>query len=459
MTVSVTFLGAAGTVTGSKYLVEGKSAKILVDAGLFQGSRQWREKNWDTPPCDLSAIDAVLLTHAHIDHIGILPRFSQLGLHCPIYATKATRDLARILLPDSARLQEEEAEWRNRKGKSRHHPALPLYTVMDSEKVLRTFKTVPAHKTIEILPGVRAEWRRMGHILGACSITLYIDGKQITFSGDVGRYTVPILKDPEPVEFGDLLLIESTYGNRSHEESRPQEALERVINATVQRDGVVVIPSFAVGRAQLLLFYLRELKTAGKIPDIPIIIDSPMAQSATQVYRDNLQDYDEEALQLKREGSDPFAPSKLYFTRSAEESKQLNRIVEPMVIISASGMLSGGRILHHLKHRISSPNNTILFVGYQPPGGRGDWILRGESSLRIFGDEIEIRAEIESISGLSAHGDRDELLQWCEASTGTPGKVAVVHGEPDSAQDFANTLSERYQWSTVVPGYLESLTI
>jgi metallo-beta-lactamase family protein len=459
MTVTVTFLGAAGTVTGSKYLVQGKRAKILVDAGLFQGSRKWREKNWDTPPCDLSDIDAVLLTHAHIDHIGILPRFSHLGLHCPVFSTRATRDLARILLPDSARLQEEEAEWRNKKGKSRHHPALPLYTVTDSEKVLRSFKSVPVDKQVDIAPGVKAEWKRMGHILGACSITLEIDGKKITFSGDVGRYTIPILKDPEPVEFGDLLLIESTYGNRLHDHSQPQQAIERVVNETVKRDGVVVIPSFAVGRAQLLLYYIRELKDQGKIPDIPIIIDSPMAQSATEVYRQNIHDYDEEALELKREGSDPFAPSKLYFTKSQEESKQLNRIVEPMVIISASGMLSGGRILHHLKHRISSPNNTILFVGYQPPGGRGDWILRGESTLRIFGDEVDIRAEIESISGLSAHADRDELLRWCEAGKGLPGKVAVVHGEPDSAHDFAQTLRNTYKWQAEVPEYLQALEI
>ncbi|MCB0329103.1 MAG: MBL fold metallo-hydrolase [Bdellovibrionales bacterium] len=459
MTVTITFLGAAGTVTGSKYLVQGDGKKILVDAGLFQGPREWREKNWSDPPVDLRTIDAVLLTHAHIDHTGILPRFNQLGLKAPVYCTQATKSLSNILLPDSGFLQEEEAEWRNRKGKSRHQPALPLYTQKDAVEALKKFKSVRTGERKEIVPGVKATWHRMGHILGACSISLELGGKTITFSGDVGRYNIPILKDPEPVEFGDLLLIESTYGDRDHPITKPQEKLKEVINETVKRDGVLVIPSFAVGRAQLLLYYIRELKEQKLIPDIPVIIDSPMASSATEIYSENSGDYDEEALGVKKEGRDPFAPRKLYFTTSSDESKKLNGITDPMIIISASGMLSGGRILHHLKHRISSPNNTVLFVGFQPPGGRGDWILNGAKTLRLLGDELPIRARIESISGLSAHGDRGELLRWCESSKGTPGKVAVVHGEPESAKAFAETLQEKFDWKARPAKYRETMDV
>ncbi|MCI5066525.1 MBL fold metallo-hydrolase [bacterium] len=459
MTVRITFLGAAGTVTGSKYLVEGEQVRLLVDAGIFQGKREWRERNWNDPDVDLSTIDATLLTHAHIDHTGILPRYGQLGLQCPIFCSAATAGLARILLPDSGHLQEEEAEWRNRKKNSRHSPALPLYTEKDANTVLQQFRSVPTGSSVEILPGVNAVWQRMGHILGACSITLTLEGKTITFSGDIGRYDIPILRDPQPVTFGDLLLIESTYGDRSHQDTTPQKTLGRVIRETVKRDGMVLIPSFAVGRAQLLLYYIRELKEEGAIPDIPVIIDSPMAANATAIYRDNPQDYDEEALQIKAGGRDPFSSSKIYFTKSTAESKKLNGIVEPMIVISASGMLSGGRILHHLRQRVSSPKNTVLFVGYQPPGGKGDYLLSGGDDLRLFGEHYPVRATIESISGLSAHGDREEMIRWCRESKGTPGRVAVVHGEPDSAKAFSETLQSTFQWNTTVPGYLETIEL
>ncbi len=459
MTVTVKFLGAAGTVTGSKYLVRSDKYTLLVDAGLFQGKREWRERNWNHPDVALESIDATLLTHAHIDHTGILPRYHAQGLSCPVYCTVPTHSLSKILLPDSAYLHEEEAEFRNKKGKSKHHPALPLYTVRDAESSLNLFQSVEFNVNVEILPGVFAEWRRMGHILGAASITLSIEDKVITFSGDIGRYSIPILKDPEPLELGDLLLIESTYGNRLHENDRPKEILTNVINDTVKRKGVVVIPSFAVGRAQLLLYYIRELKDQGKIPDIPVIIDSPMATDATATYKQHTEGYDKEAMAILKEGRSPFEPSKVYYTKDRRESKKLNGIDDSMIIISASGMLSGGRILHHLLHRISSPSNTILFVGYQPPGGRGDWILKGSKTLRLFGDEVPIRAQIEEIDGLSAHADRDELLRWCESCSGTPSQVAVVHGEPDSAKDFAETLKQKYSWDTFTPKYHQEVEV
>lgn len=451
MTFKIQFFGAAGTVTGSKYLVTAGNKRILVDVGLFQGKREWREKNWNNPLFYARDIDAVLLTHAHIDHTGMLPRFGALGLKAPIYCTEATAALCRILLPDSARLQEEEASWRNKKGKSKHSPALALYTEEDANNILKYFKEVPFYKDIEILPGITARWSRMGHIIGAASINLTYGNKTITFSGDIGRYNAPILVDPEPVELGDLLLIESTYGDRLHADSDPKQELAKQINETTNRGGVVIIPSFAVGRAQQLLFYLRELKEKKIIADIPIIIDSPMAKSATSIYREHLQDYDKESLKITAKGGEPFMPTKTYFTESQEESRELNSISDPMIIISASGMLSGGRILHHLKHRVSSPLNRVIFVGYQPSGGRGDWMLSGAKSMRLLGEEVAIRATVSSISGLSAHGDREEMLRWCRSCGGLPKQVAVVHGEPESAATFAKELTEQMKWDAVVP--------
>ena len=426
---------------------------MLVDAGLFQGDRETRERNWNDPETDLSTIDAVVLTHAHIDHTGLLPRYVSRGLHAQVYATKATHLLAEVLLPDSGHLQEEEARWRKKAKKSRHKNPKPLYTQADANRALELFKTVPFDKPIEVAKGITVKWRRMGHILGAASLELEADGKQIVFSGDVGRYSIPILKDPEPVDFGDLLLIESTYGDRLHPDSSPEESLTRIINQTHARQGVVVIPSFAVGRAQLVLYYLAELKAKGAIPDLPVYIDSPMACDATEIYLSCPEEFDDEALRLKdnREMSSLKAPQ--FITRT-KDSKRLNSRGGPMIIISASGMLSGGRILHHLKHRISDERNTILFVGFQPKGGRGDWILSGAETMRLLGDEIPIRAHIEQISGLSAHADRGELLQWCKASKGSPRKVAIVHGEPESAEAFKTTLADELKWNCFRPDYL-----
>jgi metallo-beta-lactamase family protein len=299
----------------------------------------------------------------------------------------------------------------------------------------------------------------MGHILGAASVTLEVGGRRITFSGDIGRYSVPILKDPAPVEFGDLLLIESTYGDRLHGEELPQEKLARLVSETVERRGIVLIPSFAVGRTQLILFYIRELKEQGKIPDIPVVIDSPMATDATAVYKNNPGCYDEEALGIVKGGRQPFLPNKIGFTRDRRDSIKLNAIDKPMIIISASGMLTGGRILHHLRHSISSPLNTVVVVGYQPPGGRGDWMKSGAQSMKLFGEEIPLRCQVEEVSGLSAHGDRDEMLTWCRQSTGTPGRVMVVHGEHDSAKAFAGTLREEFGWDARPAKYLEEIEI
>jgi metallo-beta-lactamase family protein len=459
MNITLKFLGAAGTVTGSKYLISVGSRRILVDCGLFQGNREWNERNWNDPDIDLSTIDVVLLTHAHIDHIGLLPRYYNQGLKCPIYCSKATQELAKLLLEDSARLQEEEAQYRGERGKSRHKPPLPLYRVADAVAVAKLQRVVPFNKALELFPQINATWHGMGHILGAAAITLNIGDKRIVFSGDVGRYGVPILEDPQPVEFGDLLLIESTYGDRLHPVEHPRDRLAKVINETFKRGGVVVIPSFAVGRTQLLLFYIRELKERGSIPDLPIYVDSPMATDATEIYSECSEGFDRDVIAMCAEGNKPFSTSKLYFTRSREDSIRLNSMTEPMVIISASGMLTGGRILHHLKHRISDQRNTILFVGFQPPGSRGEWIQHGAKSLRLIGDEVQIRAHIDEISALSAHADRDELLRWCKSSSGRPGRVAVVHGEPESALSFRDTLTRELGWDCFVARYLEEIEV
>ncbi len=456
MTTTITFLGAAGTVTGSKYLVESEGKRILVDAGLFQGDRTMADRNWEPPPFDLSAIDATLLTHAHVDHIGMLPRFVKLGLNSPVYATPSTQALAQILLRDSARLQEEDAEYRARKReRSRFSPPMPLYTSADAEEAISHLRTVQFHRPVEILPGVTAQWYWAGHILGAASILLCIGGRRITFSGDIGRYDVPILRNPETPPLGDLLLIESTYGDRMHADTDPKERLGKVVRETAARKGVVVIPSFAVGRCQELLYSLRELKERHEIPDIPVIVDSPMAVDATTLYANASAEYDEEALAVMKRGATPFTFSKLYFTKGRDESIKLNSIDEPMVIIAASGMLAGGRILHHLKHRISSPLNTIVFVGFQPRGGRGAWISSGADTMRLFGTDIPIRAQVVQLSAFSAHADRDELVRWCHGATETPGAVAVVHGEPESASNFADTLQREFKWNAAPAKHLE----
>lgn len=459
MDVRITFLGAAGTVTGSTYLVTYGNIRLLVDCGIFQGERVWRERNWLPPHFDPTSIQAVLLTHAHVDHVGMLPRYYKLGLRAPVLCSPGTADLAKLLLLDSGRLQEEEAAFRAKHKKSRHDPPLPLYTEEDAKSALELLRPGPINTRIPVLDGVTAEWSLMGHILGACAITLRIGGKTIVFSGDIGRYGEPILVDPQPVRMGDLLLIESTYGDRIHDGGNLQDEMATIINRTYKRGGVVIIPSFAVGRTQTLLYYLRELKTAERIPDIPVIIDSPMASDATAIYRHHSNEYDERSKELLRQGAQPFTVSKMYFTREREESIKLNSIEEPMILISASGMLSGGRILHHLKHRISDRRNTVMFVGFQPPGSRGDWLKRGNKTMRLIGDEVPVNAEICEVSGLSAHADRDELLRWCRSCSGTPGRVAVVHGEPESARNFSDLLGKELGWNSFVAGYLDTITV
>lgn len=466
MTISLQFLGAAGTVTGSKYLLRACGKSILIDAGMFQGPREWAEKNWAEPSFDLKSIDLVLLTHAHIDHSGIIPRYFKLGLNCPILATKPTRQICELLLPDSGQIQEERTQTYINEGTSRHTPPLPLYTEKDAVESLALFKDVSFDQQIEVLPGIKATWTHMGHILGAAAISLEINHagvtRKICFSGDIGRYNVPILKDPVGVDLADLLLIESTYGNKNHPDLDPSIKLAEIINNTISRKGTLLIPSFAVGRTQTLLYYIRQLKDKRLIADVPIVIDSPMSRDVTELYEQNPNDYDEEALGILNKGQKPFSPSRLYFVKDRSESIKLNSSDQPMVLISASGMLTGGRIMHHIRHRISKPQNTLLFVGHQPDGGKAYWIKQAAqnlSKLRIFGYEVPVKAEILEISNFSAHADRGELLRWCRSCQGTPKKVAIVHGEPNVAESFKKTLSEHLNWNAFVAGYMQTIEI
>ena len=456
-TVRLTFYGAAGTVTGSKFLVESDDQKVLVDCGLFQGKKELRLRNWSDPLFDPKKLTAVILTHAHIDHTGYLPLIVRRGFKGPIYCTRATFELLHLLLPDSAHLLKEEADFANRHGTSKHKPALPLYTIEDVVSTIEQIKTFNRNDTVKITDNVSLSARCAGHILGAVSLALDINGKRINFSGDIGQYNVPILPDPAPIDIGDLLLCESTYGGRSHSESDPKQILTGIINKAVNRGGPIIIPAFAVGRTQLLLYYLAELEREGAIPVLPTFIDSPMAINATKIYRMHKHDFDEDAQEILEEGDTPLLTERTKFCKTVKESKRLNDLEGPRVIISASGMVTGGRILHHMRHWLPKEETTVLFVGYQATQTRGQIIQSGAKHVRIYGQDVPIRAHVESISGLSAHGDHAELLNWLKKSNGSPKFVRAIHGEPESSKAFAKGVQEELGWDARPAEYMETL--
>lgn len=459
----LTFLGATGTVTGSRYLLEVHGRRILVDAGLFQGEKELRLRNWQPFPVAASSVDAVILTHAHIDHTGFLPRLVREGFRGPVYATPPTARLLTVLLPDAAHLQEEEARYANKVGSSKHKPAFPLFTTSDAAAALRLVRSVPFHTTTEIHPGCSFTFLRQGHILGAAAVAVRFKGsggkqKNVYFSGDVGRFGVPILRPPEPFPGAEYLVVESTYGDRIHNAADPREELAEVIQRTERRGGVVLIPAFAVGRAQEILYYLREMEDDGDLPPLPVFLDSPLARQATAIYRQTASEHDAETRFVEQE-QDAFFPSRLRVLVSVEESKRLNEFREPAVIISASGMATGGRILHHLRHRLGDQRNTVLLVGYQAAGTRGRKLQEGAPEIKIFGEQIAVRAEVAQISSLSAHADREELMVWARQSEVAPERVFVTHGEPEAAQAFANLLAEELGWSCHLPAYGEHVEL
>lgn len=444
--MQIQFLGAAGTVTGSKYLVTTSDQRILIDCGLFQGVKNVRGRNWDEPPFDPKSIDAVVLTHAHIDHSGYLPVLCKRGYRGPIYSSPATFELCRILLPDSGYLQEEEAAFLNKHKATRHDPALPLYTQKEAEATLKYFKTVPFEAKTD-LGGLSFHYSRAGHILGSACVHLRAEGKTVLFSGDVGRPNDPVMKPPEPIDHADVLVVESTYGNRRHPDADPSEELADVIARTVARSGVLVIPSFAVGRTQSILHLISELQHENAIPEVPTYLNSPMAINATEIYCAHA---GEHRLNEKQCG-EMFGVAEM--VRTPQASKALNSTDGPAVIISASGMATGGRVVHHLKTLLPDSRNTVLFVGFQAPGTRGEAMLSGSEEIKIHGQLVPVRAEIVELQGLSAHADYVEIIDWLRSFKEVPSHVFVTHGEPVAADAMRQQLRTQLGWQADVPEY------
>ena len=453
MSVKISFLGGVGTVTGSKYLLESDGARILVDCGLFQGFKQLRLRNWAPPPVDVKRLDAIVLTHAHLDHSGYLPLLIKKGFKGPVYCTSGTRDLCSILLPDSGHLQEQDAEFANRHGFSRHRPALPLYTKEDAEAALSAFAPVPFHEERQIADGLSVQFLPAGHILGAAVVKVACSGRTVVFSGDLGRPGTATMVDPAVVREADYLLIESTYGNRLHDRRDPEDALAEAITRTAGRGGTVLVPSFAVGRAQSLLFHLQRLKSQGRIPDLPVFLDSPMAINASEIFCDHLGEHRLTADECRK------ACAVARYTRSAEESKALDRDAMPKVIISASGMATGGRVLHHLKLLAPDPKNTILFAGFQAGGTRGAAMTGGAERVKIHGSYVPLHAEVANLSMFSAHADSDEIMAWLGNFARPPRRTFVVHGEPSASDSLRHRIEEELGWSAHVPEYREEVEL
>ncbi|KDC42380.1 MBL fold metallo-hydrolase RNA specificity domain-containing protein [Bordetella bronchiseptica] len=443
--LTLTCLGGAGTVTGSKHLLRHGDTRLLVDCGLFQGLKNLRELNWQPLPVAPADVDAVVLTHAHLDHCGYLPRLVAEGFRGRIHATPATRDVAELILLDSADLQEKDAEFANRKGYSRHAPALPLYRVVDAERALARFSDVALHRETALPGGATLTLRRAGHILGAATAQIDIGGMRVVFSGDLGRYNDPVMHDPEDVRNADYLVIESTYGNRRHDAADPVEALGAVIERTVLRGGTVVIPAFAVGRAQTLIHALWKLRQAGRLHNVPVYLDSPMATSATELLARHASEHKLSAQDCEA------ACAAVTYVRDVEGSKALSANRYPKVIISASGMATGGRVLHHMAAFGADHRNTLLFAGFQAAGTRGRKLLDGATETRIYGQWMPVRAEVAELPMLSAHADSDELMRWLAGFQEAPRRVFIVHGEPQASQALRERIQRELNWQAIVP--------
>jgi len=460
---TIQFLGAAGTVSGSKFLVDTGETRFFVDYGMFQGPKRLRLLNWEKPPVALDSVDHVLLTHAHLDHAGMLPALVRDGFRGKIWTTPVTAELCEINLLDSAHLQEEDARFANKMSFSKHKPALPLFTTADAEKAIQRLKAVEYKTPTAISEDTEVRFLDAGHILGSAIVEVTGRGQapmRIVFSGDLGRYDALILRDPVPVESADYLLIESTYGNRAHPQEDPMRDLAAIINETARRGGMTVIPAFAVGRAQTLLYLLRDMKERGAIPDLPIFVDSPMARRVTNVFCRHVEDFDEEAKAVWRKtGECPILSSNTMFVHTKDESQKINDIRYPAIIVSASGMATGGRVLHHLKYRLPDPRNTVVFVGYQGVGTRGQLIRDGARSIKIHGEEVPVRAQIRNVEAFSGHADCGEILRWLGKFRKPPKMTFVVHGEEASSKALAAEIERRLGWKTHIPEYLESYTL
>jgi metallo-beta-lactamase family protein len=482
--MQLTFLGAAQTVTGSKHLLDTGGAKVLVDCGLFQGLKELRERNWRRLPVDPSSIDVVVLTHAHLDHCGYLPKLVADGFRGRIFCTAGTMDLCRIVLPDSGRIQEEDAANANRHSFSKHHPALPLYTEADAFRAIAQLQPVGYDRPMPVAAGVEADFINAGHLLGSAYARIRVNGKTILFGGDLGRFNRPVLPDPTMVDEADYLLVESTYGNRVHEQDDNGAKLAEVIAATAERGGKVVIPAFAVGRVEELLYWIRRLEEERRIPVLPVFVDSPMATEALARYSERVMELDEDLHPEERDQKAPHGPAargeskerrreearrerqvSVFCTErfrtisSTQESKDLTASKVPAIVISSSGMATGGRVLHHLKAALPDPRNTILFVGFQAEGTRGRLLADGARAIKIHGQMVPAHARIERLDSMSAHADSQEILRWLGGFKRPPATTFLVHGELGAMQALQNTISSRLGWQTATPAHEQTVEL
>ena len=456
---SLTFLGAARTVTGSRYLLEFDERRVLVDCGLFQGLKELRLRNWEEFPVDPAAIDAIVLTHAHLDHVGYLPRLVSQGYRGRVFCTPGTQDLCRLVLPDSARIQEEDARQANRHGYSKHRPALPLYTEEDAFRALTQMQPVGYHRPIEVAHGLTVEFVPAGHLLGSSYVIARLaSGRTILFGGDLGRYARPVLPDPADPVAADLLLVESTYGDRDHAANDDGEALAAIVRETTERGGKLIIPAFAIGRVEEILYWLRQLEIERRIPVLPVYVDSPMAAEALNYYTSRVAELDPDMRPSQR-GVSTFATARFQAVASAQQSKELTASRRAAIVISSSGMATGGRVLHHMAAALPDPKNTILFVGYQAAGTRGRSLIEGAQTVRIHGQPIAVNAKVTKINSMSAHADRSEILRWLSASPSPPGRLCLVHGEPGPMDALKALIDERLGWKAHTPGHRETIEV
>lgn len=455
---SLTFLGAARTVTGSKYLLEHQGTRVLFDCGLFQGLKDLRLRNWDEFPVPPSSIHAVVLTHAHLDHVGYLPRLVTQRFHGPVYCTPGTADLSRLVLPDSARIQEEDAKQANKHGYSKHAKALPLYTESDAQRALTQLHPVGYGKPIEVAPGITIEFRMAGHLLGSAYVLVKVlGGPTILFGGDLGRYNRPVLPDPSDAVAADLVLCESTYGDRDHVDDDNGDQLAEVIKDTVRRGGKLIVPSFAIGRVEELLYWIRRLEQERRIPVMPVFVDSPMAAEALRFYSQRVSELDQDMRPAQKNVS-TFATARFQTIGSAQQSKELTASRRAAIVISSSGMATGGRVLHHMKAALPGDRNTILFVGYQAAGTRGRQLVDGADYVKIHGQPVTVAARIAKIDSMSAHADRNEILRWLRTFPAPPKQLCLVHGEAAPMDTLKAVVTRELGWNVHTPAHGETIT-
>ena len=447
--MTLQFLGAARTVTGSKHLLQVGQVRVLVDCGLFQGLKALRERNWEPFPVPASSIDVVVLTHAHLDHCGYLPRLVAQGFTGRVFCTGGTAELAKIVMADAARIQEEDAERANRKGYTRHKPALALFTEEDATRAMLQLQPIGYNRPMPIAPGIELEYLNAGHLLGSAyaRITMASEGKTVLFGGDLGRYGRPVLPDPAPVPDADVVLVESTYGDRVHEADDGGSHLARIVNDTVARRGKIVIPAFALGRVEELLYWVRFLEEKQAIPKLPVYVDSPMAVEVLAEYRDRLHELDQNLRD--------FCTARLRVISTIPESRKVQEDSQPSIVISSSGMATGGRVLHHLKRVLPDARNTVLFAGYQAEGTRGRQMKEGARTTRIHGEEVVVKARIESLDSVSAHADSNEIMRWLKGFKRAPSQLILVHGEPGPMDSLKARVEKELQWTVKTPGHRE----